>query len=1015
MLRRPCQLAFLLLGLVCGGCLVANAQATLEGITYEPMEPGVGEQVCFTAEITGDPDWFVLYEWDFDQDGHTDAVGRMACHVFQAEGQKVVTVRATDDRGSVHSQEQLLYVVDQDPTASFTYTPTFPAVGAPVYFDASGSSDPEGIITRYEWDFNNDGTVDATGLTARHAFTSAGQHQVKLTVVDGGGNEDSDLQIISAQPIPPTACFSSEPLAPTVYSEVEFDARCSVDPDGGPIVLYQWSFGDGETANGAQPSHMYESGGAYEVCLTITDNDQQTNTVCSTVVVGGPSAAFSYAPLNPTTQDEVQFFDQSSDPTSDIETWSWSFGDGGDSNARNPKHTFASPGPHQITLTVTSERGAIASATRTINVRNAPPTASFTFTPATPDLGEMVVFSATGSNDPDGSIVLYEWDFNNDGITDVTGTTATRAFSTVGARPVSLRVTDDKGAESTVVKVVPVQASPPTACFSFEPADPVTGESISFDASCSADSDGTVILYEWDLDDDGVTDATGMVVTHSFPSAGTYSVTLTVTDNDGAVDASTHAVPVSTGGTSGDNQPPTPDFTVSFEDGDEANIGEVVTFQSEGSSDADGTIVSYEWDFDDDGVYDATGTTAAHVYQTGGAKIVTLRATDDDGAHGFKTRVVSVGFVRPTAAFTFTPAQPMNGEVVQFDASDSSDRDGTVEFFEWDFNDDGRTDATGMTVTHVFASGGAKKVTLTVFDDDGVEDFTTRTVPVEQNNPPTADFEFSPLVRDDDPAAPANAVAVGVNIAFESTSEDPDGQIVAYLWDFGDDSATTDSPSPKHKFTEIGTYTVTLVVTDDGGDTGEKTQTIIVVTPPEPDNDVEVDFSWSPRNPDVNEEVQFTDESTDPDGAITSWEWDYGDESAKGAQRNPKHSYSEEGTYRVTLTVQVSRGDTPAAKTYWVTVGPPRVVAYPNPASSSVTMDTGFFGTGASDVIVTVFDLAGDLVLEESLGTSTDFEWDLVDRFGAQVANGLYFVVATATVDGRTERSAVFRLLVRRR
>jgi len=400
---------------------------------------------------------------------------------------------------------------------------------------------------------------------------------------------------------PPVAGFVFAPQAPTINDIVQFTDE-STDQDG-VIVAWNWTFGDGGVSTNVDPSHQYANGGNYTVTLTVTDDDGASDAFSDTLTVLGPSAAFNYSPANPTTQELVNFFDQSIDPAGDIASWNWQFGDSTGSGSENPTHAYAAPGTYRVDLTITTSGGGTVSTFRFIAIQNSPPIAAYTFDPEQPNIGEMVTFGAGGSSDPDGTIVVYEWDFNNDGVTDATGSTVTHTFDIVGARPVTLKVTDNASTFNSVTHVVPVQASPPVAAYTFTPATPDTGQVVSFDASDSADPDGSIILYEWDFDNDGITDATGMAVTHSWPNPGAYPVTLLVTDNDGAFGAETQGVPVQIGGTGGANQIPVADFEFEPADGTEANINEVISFRAEGCSDADGSISAYEWDFDNDGVY----------------------------------------------------------------------------------------------------------------------------------------------------------------------------------------------------------------------------------------------------------------------------------------------------------------------------------------------------------------------------------------------------------------------------
>ncbi len=157
----------------------------------------------------------------------------------------------------------------------------------------------------------------------------------------------------------------------------------------------------------------------------------------------------------------------------------------------------------------------------------------------------------------------------------------------------------------------------------------LVGETVSFDGSGSFDPDGTIVSYAWDFGD-GAT-GTGETTTHAYSTAGTYTVTLTVTDDEGATGTDTASVIVTAL-----NEPPVanagPDQT--------ALVDETVSFDGSGSYDPDGTIVSYAWDFGDGTT--GTGETTTHAYSTAGIYTVTLTVTDDGGATGTDTALITV-------------------------------------------------------------------------------------------------------------------------------------------------------------------------------------------------------------------------------------------------------------------------------------------------------------------------------------------------------------------------------------
>jgi PKD repeat protein len=169
--------------------------------------------------------------------------------------------------------------VNQKPTAAFTSTPTDLSVA----FDGRGSTDADGTIASYAWNYG-DGTT-GTQSTSSHTYASAGTYTVTLTVTDNAGATDTVSNPVTVTAAPPgnqapTAAFTS---TPTDLS-VAFDGRGSTDADG-TIASYAWNYGDGTTGTQSTSSHTYASAGTYTVTLTVTDNAGATGTVSNPVTV----------------------------------------------------------------------------------------------------------------------------------------------------------------------------------------------------------------------------------------------------------------------------------------------------------------------------------------------------------------------------------------------------------------------------------------------------------------------------------------------------------------------------------------------------------------------------------------------------------------------------------------------------------------------------------------------------------------------------------------------------------
>jgi len=270
-----------------------------------------------------------------------------------------------------------------------------------------------------------------------------------------------------------------------------------------------------------------------------------------------PIPSFTASPGSPSVGTEVFFDASASTPgagASSIVNYQWAFGDGNSGSGPHPEigHVFTLPGDYTVRLTVTNDRGVSAQTTRTLTVgTGTAPTADFVFSPTQPAVGQSVQFNGTLSKTgPGRAIVSWSWNFG-DG-TSGSGSQPTHTYATPGAYNVVLRVVDSADQEAVVSKIVAVGSGNPIASFTMSPQPPVsTATNITFDGSGSAASPGaTIVSYSWTFGDGtgspssaSPTAQKGPVNT-PYPSAGTYSVTLTVTDSLGRTGSASQSVRV---------------------------------------------------------------------------------------------------------------------------------------------------------------------------------------------------------------------------------------------------------------------------------------------------------------------------------------------------------------------------------------------------------------------------------------------------------------------------------------
>jgi PKD repeat protein len=326
-------------------------------------------------------------------------------------------------------------------------------------------------------------------------------------------------------------------------------------------------------------------------------------------------------------------------------------------------------------------------------------------------------------------------------------------------------------------------------------------------------------------------------------------------------------------------------------------INQDVFFNASSSSVSNGT---FGWDFGDGQT--GSGVTVTHQYARAGTYTVVLTVTSDAGQTSTASRTVTVSASLPFVAanFTFSPTAPAINQSVLFTASTVPG----VENFSWDFGD-GAT-GSGATITHRYGRSGTYTVGLRVSNAVGQSAMTARPITVSANLPAgSVNFIFSPTT-------PGIGDTVFFNASLTTVAN------ATFAWDFGD-GLRGSGVSPTHQYAAAQTYTVTLTVANDLGQSASISKTVTVSSS---STQLVADFTFSPTDPTISRSTNTVIFDATPSGAgATAWTWDFGDGSPTTTGQKTSHTFSRAGTWVVRLTINDSAGRT-STTTKSVTVAP---------------------------------------------------------------------------------------------
>ena len=619
--------------------------------------------------------------------------------------------------------------------------------------------------------------------------------------------------------------------------------------------------------------------GIYRVRATNPLTSCQVLTSDSIVLIENMKPVVDFS-TDPSCNGLPTHFHLSGPDISRVAQWHWNFGDGvfATYNAPvEPTHTYPTNGTYHVVLSVTDTTGCTNVITHDVNVYTLP-VAFFSYSAPT-CAGVGVAFTDYSYITGTYYIAQWHWEFGDGHDTTVTwpgNPDITHIYPAPGSYNVTLTVTTNVGCSAAIVRSIYVDPHP-VANFSFSSV--CQYHITNFTDLSQTGGGGSVVEWHWNFGDplSGTNNISSLQnPVHIYDSTGNYTVRLYIFTANGCQDSIQKTLSV--------NAAPTANFAA-----DTACFGSLTHFTDLSVANAP-SITGWDWNFGDGSAH-SYAQNPSHLYPSPGIRTVTLTVTNSNGCTQSISHQVVV-MASPTAAFVAGSGN-CSGTPVAF-TDQSFTPQGYIVQWIWVFGDGGTTTINfppPQYVYHTYANGGTYNVTLTVKTNNGCQSSVTNTITV--SFAPVANFSSS------------NSNCEGSAVHFTDSSQpNGGGQIMAWDWNFGDPPTGTDNTStqqnPQHVYNTGGTYTVTLIVTNIHGCKDTISKPVIINKSPTVLFTADTVCKGNPTH--------FTDHSVANSGTLSTWQWDFGDNTPVSTQQNPAHTYTLAGVYTVTLTVMNSTG-----------------------------------------------------------------------------------------------------------
>lgn len=924
-------------------------------------------QVPATFNFTDQSAGAVTWLWDFGDS--TTSTAPNPSHTYTAFGEYQVSLTITNANGcqASFSLDSILRV--EPPEARFAIENTDGCSPIQVTF-TNQSTSPSDSIVSWTWDFpgGTPSTSDSdTTVTVDYAGT--GIFPVTLVITTAGGCTDTARSsAVRAGILPDTVDFMPDTILSCIRNGIQFSRILPANPDTSNYE-YSWDFefnadsGFNEMSTEPDPFHSYSDTGTFNVALIVNyfgcrdtlikdslvtilapraqfgisdsalcnlpqavdlddmtlkpeDLDLEYEWLLDNVLVGtdslfnqvtintgGPhvvelrvldvstgcadttfASISSGSPIADFVVDDRQdcrqylTADQITNTSQNADSYFWSFSNGETSTEVIPNVVLSDTGFYDVQLIARDIFGCTDTLNRAAYIEVIGPYIDLQADNLTGCPPLEVQFTDLSVTSQATTITEWRWIFG-DSASGAADTSLlqnpTHIYTDPGQYDVRLTVTDDQGCKNSELLTALVDVTFPVPDFAVDDSSTCPGNVLNFINS----SQGRDLTYEWDFGD-GSPISNQETPSHAYDNPGTYTVSLLTTDVNGCVDSITKTDFIVV-----------EDFTVDFE-GDPISRF-CPTLNTTFTDLSTGTIAAWDWSFGD-GLPNSPLQDPSHSYTRAGSFEVGLTVTHEDGCTLSTTKPGYITVGGPEGEFEVEPADVCLGDTVTITMYTLRACSIVIDFRDGNLSptlaaqcDSLVTDTT--VVEYVYRDANIYSPLITLQDGGGCPVFLDLPTTIQVHDYPQASFT---------PQDTLGCAPFTVPFLDTSTPADSLGVITEWEWDFGNGDSST-NVSATTVFSDLGTSNVELIVTDNFGCKDTVVQTVTTV------QGIQADFTVSDTVGCAPLAVEFTDQSQQV--PAVAWSWDFGDGNSSTDQ-NPIHTYQDNGSYNVSLTVVDSLG-----------------------------------------------------------------------------------------------------------